>query len=97
MKLSRWRTTSYSIRISVDDKEVYRGDTARSLGYVTIPFEATAGKSLTVALQGVAQTGDAFNIVELNGQRDQAEDSKGNRGNLSIVEIEIYKKVDNDG
>ena len=100
MKLSRWRTTSYSLRISVDEKEVYQGDTARNLGYVTISFEPTAGKSLTVALQGVGQEEDAFNIVELSGQRDQADNRRGNRGrrggnrnNLSIVEIEIYEKV----
>jgi hypothetical protein len=101
MKLSNWRNTSYSIRISVDDKEVYKGDTARSLGYVTIPFEPTNGKSLTVALQGVGREEDAFNIVELSGQTDQAGNSggdrgsrRGNRNNLSIVEIEIYEKLD---
>jgi hypothetical protein len=86
----------------VDGKEVYRGETARNLGYVTIPFEPTAGKSLTVALQGVGREEDAYNIVELNGQRDQAGDNRGNRSrrqnnNLSVVEIEIYEKVDSSG
>jgi hypothetical protein len=97
MKLHNWRRRSYSIRISVDDKEVYRGDTTRSLGYVTISFEPTAGKNLTVALQGASQEKDAFNIVELSGQRDQADNNRGNqdrRENLSIVEIEIYEKAD---
>ncbi len=85
----------------MDEKEVYQGDTARNLGYVTIPFEPVAGKSLTVALQGVGREEDAFNIVELSGQRDQADNNRANRGrrggnrsNLSIVEIEIYEKVD---
>ncbi|MBN2181798.1 MAG: DUF4982 domain-containing protein [Sedimentisphaerales bacterium] len=102
MKLSRWRTTSYPIRISVDDKEVYQGNTGRNLGYVTISFDATSGTSLTVALQGAGQDKDAFNIVELNGQRDQADNDRGNRArrgnrsNLSIVEIEIYEKVDSN-
>ncbi len=98
MKLSNWRNTSYSIRISVDETEVYKGDTARSLGYVTISFEPTAGKSLTVALQGVGQEKDAYNIVELSGQRDQAgsdnrDSQRSGRDNLRIVEIEIYEKV----
>jgi hypothetical protein len=104
MKLHNWRRTSYSIRISVGEKEVYRGDTARSLGYVTIPFEPTVGKSLTVALQGVGREEDAFNIVELSGQRDQAGDNSGNRSgragesnNLKIVEIEIYEEVGSSG
>ena len=93
--------TKYEANIHVDEKEVYQGDTARSLGYVTIPFEPTTGKSLTLALQGIGQTGDAFNIVELNAQREQAGDNRSNRGgrrgnrnNLSIVEIEIYEKAD---
>ncbi len=94
MKLQNWRTTSYPIQIFVDDKSVYKGNTARSLGYVTIPFEPTLGKSLTISLQGVSKSEDAFNIVEVTGVRDQAAPSEsGPRGRnaLNIREIEVYE------
>ena len=39
IKLTGWRTKSYPIRILADGKEVYKGNTAQSLGYITIPLE----------------------------------------------------------
>jgi beta-galactosidase len=94
MKLQNWRTTSYPIQIFVDGKSVYKGNTDRSLGYVTIPFEPTPGQSLTLSLQGVSKSEDAFNIVEVTGVRDQAAASAGDRRGrsaLNIAEIEIYE------
>ena len=46
LKLTGWRTQSYPIQISVDDKVVYKGITPRSLGYVTLTFPATTGKTI---------------------------------------------------
>lgn len=37
MKLVGWPTQSYPVRILVDDKVVFAGNTPRSLGYVTLP------------------------------------------------------------
>lgn len=95
LKLSGWRTQSYPIRILVDDREVFRGSTPRSLGYVTIPFAATRGRSLKIELTGSASNRDAFgNIVEIPGTPDpQSNAGKGGeKGTLSIVEVEIYEK-----
>jgi beta-galactosidase len=94
MKLQNWRTTSYPIQVFVEGKSVYKGGTERSLGYVSIPFEPTVGRSLTISLQGVSKSEDAFNIVEVTGARDQAATpAAGQRGRntLSIIEIEIYE------
>ena len=38
LKLIGWRTQTYPLEISIDDKVVYTGTTMRSLGYVTISF-----------------------------------------------------------
>jgi len=94
MKMHNFRRTRYDIRIYVDDTQVWQGVTPRSLGYITLPVEPTRGRSLTVTLQGVALDQDAFNIVEVSGQRDQAGDGNQNRnrGRLSIADIEIYEK-----
>jgi rhamnogalacturonyl hydrolase YesR len=93
MKLHNFRRISYNICIYVDGKKVWQGDTHRSLGYVTLPVKPTRGRSLSVSLQGIALDQDAFHIVEISGQRDQADSEKTrNQGVLSIVEIEIYEK-----
>jgi hypothetical protein len=71
LKLVGWRTQSYPVRISVDDKVVFTGNTERSLGYVTIAFDPTEGKSLKIELMGGANNRDAFgNIVEIPGTPD---------------------------
>lgn len=91
LKLDRWRTTSYPIRLLVDGKAVWSGNTPRSLGYVTLSFEPVRGRSLTVALDGVTSIKDEFGqIIEVAGEIDpSARDSRSSRG-LSIVEAEIY-------
>jgi len=93
MKLSGWRTQSYPIRILVDEKEVFTGNTPRSLGYVTFNFPPVMGRSLKIEMMGSASDRDAFgNIVEIPGTPDpQSSAGKGGAKNtLSIVEIEIY-------
>jgi beta-galactosidase len=97
MKLSRWRTISYPIFIMVGDKEVFKGETERSLGYITIPFEPVKGKEITVKRIGVNSVNNVFNLVEVTEQKDQEtvkylEENK--QGSLKIVEIELYEKVD---
>ena len=44
IKLTGWRSKSYPIRILADGKEVYKGNTAQSLGYITIPLEPVLPK-----------------------------------------------------
>ncbi len=88
LKLANWRTRSYPLRIMVDDKPVYTGETPRSLGYVTLAFPPVTGSSLKIELTGRPKEIDAFGqIVEVTGQKDTGNDDKGRIG---IFEIEIY-------
>jgi hypothetical protein len=92
LKFSGWRTRSYPIRITVDNQEVFRGDTPRSLGYVTLPLKPVKGSTLTIALAGASTIRDAFNITELQNQQNVATgDAEQGRGTLSIVEAEFYE------
>jgi lysophospholipase L1-like esterase len=50
LKLANWRTRSYPLRITVDDKTVFTGETPTSLGYVTLPFSPITGSSLKIEL-----------------------------------------------
>lgn len=89
LKLGRWRRTSYPVRLLVDGREVWSGSTPRSLGYVTLSFDAVKGRSLSVALDGVTSIRDEFGqIVEVTGVVDQASAEKS--GILAIVEAEVY-------
>ncbi len=94
MKRSGWRTQSYPIRILVDDKVVFSGNSPRSLGYVTFTFAPVTGRSLRVELTGTANNRDAFgNIIEIPGTPDpQSSAGRGAAKNsLSIIEIEVYE------
>lgn len=92
LKLLGWRQRSYPLRITVDDQEVYRGTTPRSLGYVTLPLRPQSGRSLKITLTGGANSRDGFNITELQNQQNAATggENSGN-GTLGIVEFECYE------
>jgi beta-galactosidase len=91
LKLSSWRNKRYPLRITIDGKEVWKGDTEQTLGYYTIRFEPTKGKTLKIELTGAGQSKDGFDIVEVTGQKDQSAAAKDSKGTLSIVEAEIYE------
>lgn len=95
LKLVGWRTQSYPIQILVDDKQVFLGTTARSLGYVTLTFPMTSGKNITIKLNGEASNRDAFgNIIEVQGTPDpQSAANKGGKNILGIVEAEFYAPI----
>ena len=94
LKLANWRTRSYPIRITVDDKVAYEGETPRSLGYVTLAFPPVTGHSLKIELTGRPKDIDAFGqIIEVAGQKDAPAEDRNQKGTLSIVEIEIYGPV----
>ncbi|WP_181306064.1 sugar-binding domain-containing protein [Rufibacter sp. XAAS-G3-1] len=92
MKLNNWRNRSYPIRITVDGKEVFRGNTVRSLGYFTASFAPTVGKNVKIQLTGTNIDGDAFGFVEITGVKEPAGTTSKAKGTLGIVEIEIYEK-----
>lgn len=93
-KLSGWRQRSYSIRILVDGKEVFRGMTPKGLGYVTLPLKPVKGSRVRVELLGAGTNEDAFKMEELNNKENASTgaDRVGNR-TLSIVEAEFYEAV----
>ena len=98
LKLAGWRTRSYPIEILVDGKEVWKGNTLQSLGYVNLSFKAALGQSVTIRLTGTNVEKDAFqNMVEVSGKKelDLREDTnvKNSKGQLRIVEAEFYEKV----
>jgi hypothetical protein len=99
MKLNNFRTRSYPILITVDGKEVFRGNTERNLGYVTIPFTPIKGKNVKIELidnKDVNLVGDVFGMEEVGGKKlddGVARDDIQAKGRLSILEIEFYERV----
>lgn len=93
LKLTGWRQRSYSIRITVDGKEVFTGLTPKGLGYVTLPLKPVKGSSLKIALFDEGTSGDAFNIVELGDKKENASTGadKVGKQTLSLVEAEFYE------
>lgn len=98
LKLTGWRMRSYPIIITVDDVEVYKGDTEKSLGYISIPIKPTKGRFVKIQLMGQSTDEDAFGgIVEVTGTKEldlykdpNALDAKGQ---LRIVEAEVYETL----
>ncbi len=92
-KFSGWRGRAYPIRITIDGKEAFRGQTPRSLGYVTLTFPPITGKTVKVELLGTAQSSDAFSgVTELANQKNASTgDEQLAAGTLGIVEVEIYE------
>jgi len=98
LKLSGWRSRSYPIEILVDKTVVWKGETSQSLGYINIMVTPTKGKAVTIRLTGDNTEKDAFNnMIEVNGNKelDGFKDPKNQntKGQLRIVEAEIYEKV----
>jgi beta-galactosidase len=92
MKLSGWRERRYPILISIEGEEVFRGLTPRSLGYVTFPLKPCRGKNVKVELIGTSVAQDAYNIKELENQKNASAGDEGQEsGTLSIVEIEFFE------
>jgi hypothetical protein len=95
LKLDGWRQRGYPIRVTSDGQEAFTGVTPRSLGYVTFPLKPVTGRSLRIELTGQAEGWDAYNIVEIAGQKDAQAAGPGRAEagvNLHILEIEIYGK-----
>src|SRR5262245_41459200 len=91
MKLGTWRTRAYPIRIRIDGRVVFEGNTTPSLGYVTIAFPPTQGRRLRLEMTGPPRNVDSMGkIIGVLGNQDV--DAK-NRDNavLNIVELEIYR------
>jgi beta-galactosidase len=92
MKLGNWRNRSYPLKVKIDDKEVFNGNTEQSLGYYTMKIPPSIGKIVTIELAGATASKDSFNsIVEVTGQKLESEDGTSKKGTLELVEIEFYE------
>jgi hypothetical protein len=92
LKLSGWRERAYPMRILVDGIEVWRDATRRNLGYVTLPLKSARGSRVRLELLDATAAQDAFNITELEDQRNSATGATRIRASaLSIVETEVYE------
>ncbi|HPR31133.1 MAG TPA: DUF4982 domain-containing protein [Prolixibacteraceae bacterium] len=96
LKLGGWRSRSYPITILVNDSIAYSGETPRSLGYISCPLTPIEGNRITIQLTGANRFSDAFNLVEVTGEKDVEtvnDQMKTQSGNLSIIEAEFYEKL----
>jgi beta-galactosidase len=96
LKLNGFRTKIYPLRILVDGKVVFEGNSKPSLGYFTANCKPAKGKTVTIQLVGSGKDKENSYIgVEVNGKKlddgvDRAETKL--KGGLSIIEAEIYEQ-----
>ena len=105
LKVSSFRRNSYKVRIRVGDTVIFKGETPKSLGYITFSCPPVEGTSLTIEpdVKGNDRVADkdAFQgIVEVTGEKDAAGTGGGAAGDgegqdeakatLAIIEAEIY-------
>jgi len=98
IKLTGWRSKIYPIRILADEKEVFKGNSTQSLGYITIPLEPVLAEKITIELIGSNTEKDGFSkIVEVEANKDldlfKDPTAVNAKGQLRIVEIEFYEKI----
>ena len=82
-------------KISVDGKEVFKGNTTKNLGYFTASFKTTTGKKIKVELIGQAAITED-NSKEVNGKKlddGVARNDANAKGTFAIIEVEIYGPV----
>jgi hypothetical protein len=97
IKLNNFRTKVYPLRILVDDKIVFEGNTEKSLGYFKALCKPTKGKVITIQLMNENSEKDDSQIgVEMGGKKLDdgiARNDANAKGNLSIIEVEFIEKV----
>jgi beta-galactosidase len=94
IKLNNFRSRSYPLIITVDDKEVFTGATQTTLGYYTIQCRPQKGTRVKIQLAGQAATAGTNTGVEVNGKKlddGVARNDANAKGTLSIIEVEIYE------
>jgi beta-galactosidase len=97
LRLTGWRIRSYPIRVTLDGKVIYAGETPKSLGYVNLPMAAARGTHLRITLTGPTEDRDAFGkIVEVKNDKVAASvgaDAVPPGWRLSIVEADLLGPV----
>jgi hypothetical protein len=97
LKLVGWRSRAYPLRLTLDGRSVWQGETERQLGYAAIAFPAATGRILRITQTGPVEDRDAFGrIVELNSARqagDTGADAVPPGWSLGIVEADFHGPV----
>lgn len=92
LKLNNFRTRIYPLRILVDGKEVFKGNSEKSLGYFLALCQPATGSVVRIELsQQTAITGESS--VEVSGKKlddGVSRNDGGKQNRLSIIEVEIY-------
>ena len=96
LKLNNFRSRSYPLLITVDGKEIFRGNTSTGLGYCTLLCKPQLGKKVRIELlPGSTSEGDN-SMVEVSGKKlddGVVRDDSKSKGSLSIIEVELYTSV----
>lgn len=97
LKLVGWRSRAYPLRITLDGREVWRGETERQLGYATLRFPAAQGSILRITQIAPTQDRDAFGkIVEVSNAKqagDTGADAVPAGWRLAIVEADFHGPI----
>lgn len=94
LKLVGWRSRAYPLRITLDGRTVWEGETARSLGYVEQAFAPAQGRVLRIQQTAPTADRDGFGkVVELNNAKaagDTGADEIPPGWRLGIVEADFH-------
>ena len=101
LKLTGWRQRSYPIEVLADDQLVWKGNTDKSLGYISLFIEKPVrAKRYTIRQTGTATDKDAFGqVTELAGGAATELDlyktpgSEKVKGELRIVEVDFLQHI----
>ena len=69
VKLNNFRSRVYPLRITVDGKEAFNGNTQTTLGYYTIQCKPQRGKTVRIQLTSATADKNNNNEVEVNGKK----------------------------
>ncbi|TXC70458.1 glycoside hydrolase family 2 protein [Sphingomonas ginsenosidivorax] len=97
LKLVGWRSRGYPLRITLDGREIWTGETERQLGYASVSFPAATGRVLRLTQIAPTQDRDAFGkIVELGTAKqsgDTGAEAVAPGWRLAIVEADFHGPV----
>jgi beta-galactosidase len=96
LKLNKFRSHIYPLRITVDDKEVFNASTTRSLGYTTLICTPKRGRKVRIQLVKDSKEVSNNEMAEVNGRKLEegvGKDDANAKGSFSIIEAEIYEAV----
>lgn len=95
IKLNKFRSKSYNLRVTMDGNEIFNGATETTLGYYTMQCKPKTGKKVKIELLKGDSHKEKAGGVEVNGKK--LDDGLADNGNnseetLSIIEVDFYGK-----